>query len=130
MKSVLVDIFNEGGFPNTLMLGPFNRQKASTFTAGNTSMQKAEDSVLHASFDVYESDFGQLRIVPNRFQRARDGLVLEMDKWEVAFMPGRNMVSFDIAKTGDSDARQILSEYTLCAKQEKANGIVADLTTS
>ena len=130
LKSVLVDIFNEGGFPNTLMLGPFNRQKASTFTAGNTSMQKAEDSVLHASFDVYESDFGQLRIVPNRFQRARDGLVLEMDKWEVAFMPGRNMVSFDIAKTGDSDARQILSEYTLCAKQEKANGIVADLTTS
>lgn len=130
LKPVLVDIFNEGGFPETLMLGPFNRQKASTFSGGNTAMQKAEDSVLHASFDVYESDFGQLKIVPNRFQRDRDALVLEMDKFEVAHLPGRNMSSFDIAKTGDSDARQILSEYTLVSRQEKASGIVADLTTS
>lgn len=130
LKPVLVDIFDEGGYPDCLMLGPFNRQKASTFTGGNTSMQKAEDKTLHATYDVYESDFGELKIVPNRFQRERDGLILEMDKWEVAFLPGRNMTSFDIAKTGDSDARQILSEYTLVARQEKANGIVADLTDS
>ncbi len=130
LKPVLVDIFSEGGYPDCLMLGPFNRQKASTFTGGNTSNQKAEDKTLHATYDVYESDFGELKIIPNRFQRERDGLILEMDKWEIAFLTGRNMVSFDIAKTGDSDAKQILSEYTLVSRQEKANGIVADLTTS
>ena len=130
LKDVLVQCFESGGNPDTLMLGSFNRQIASGFTGNSTSMQKAEDKVLHATFDVYESDFGRLKIIPNRFQRSRDGLVLQMDMWAVGYLPGRNMVSFDIAKTGDSDARQILSEYTLEARNEKASGIVADLTTS
>jgi hypothetical protein len=85
---------------------------------------------LHATFDVYQSDFGDLRIIPNRFQRARDGLVLDMDMWAVAFLPGRNMARFPLAKTGDTDREQILSEYTLVARQEASSGIVADLTTS
>jgi hypothetical protein len=33
-----------------------------------------------------------------------------------------------LAKTGDSDRVQLLSEYTLTAKNEKSSGIVADLT--
>lgn len=130
LKSVLVNVFTNGGMPNTLMVGPFNRQAASGFTGNSTSMQKAEDKVLHATFDVYESDFGSLRIVPNRFQRARDALVLQADMWAIPFLPGRNMISFPLAKTGDTEKRQILSEYTLEARQEAANGIVRDLTTS
>jgi len=130
LKAVLKDCFDEGGTPDVLMVGPFNRQQVSGFTGGSTSMQKAEDMTLHATFNVYGSDFGELRVIPNRFQRARDALVLQMDMWAVAFLPGRNMITFDIAKTGDSDARQVLSEYTLESRNEKASGIVADLTTS
>jgi hypothetical protein len=130
LKTVLAAIADEGGFPDILSVGSFNRQKVSGFTGNSTSMQKAEDKTLHATFSVYESDFGNLKIVYNRFQRARDGLVLELDKWAVPFLPGRNMATFDLAKTGDSDAKQILAEYTLEARNEKASGIVADLTTS
>jgi len=130
LKAVLKQCFDEGGYPDVLMTGSFNRQIASTFSSGRTNMQKAEDSVLHATFDVYDSDYGELRIIPDRFQRARDALVLELDKWAVAFLPGRNMVTFELAKTGDTDRKQILSEYTLEARNEKSSGIVADLTTS
>lgn len=130
LKTVLKDIFDSGGMPDTLMVGPFNRQIASTFSAGRTNMQKVEDSTLHASFDVYDSDFGSLKIVPNRFQRARDALVLQSDMWAVAFLPGRNMATFDLAKTGDTDRRQVLSEYTLESRNEAASGGVFDLTTS
>lgn len=130
LKSVLKDTYDEGGMPDILMVGPFNRQIVSSFSEGRTNMQKAEDEVLHATFDVYASDFGELRIIPNRFQRGRDALVLQQDMWAVAYLPGRDMVTFDIAKTGDSDARQILSEYSLEARQEAANGIIADITTS
>jgi len=129
VKDVLVQIFNSGGMPDVLMVGPFNRQASSTFGAA-TKFQKAEDKTLHATFDVYESDFGMLKIVPNRFQRARDAFLLQSDMWAVPFLPGRDMAVFDIAKTGDSDARQILSEYTLEARNEASSGIVADLTTS
>lgn len=130
LKTVLAAIADQGGYPDVLMVGSFNRQKVSGFTGNSTSMQKAEDKTLHATFSVYESDFGNLKIVYNRFQRSRDGLVLEMDKWKVPFLNGRNMLTFDLAKNGDSDAKQILSEYTLESCNEKASGIVADLTTS
>jgi hypothetical protein len=64
-------------------------------------------------------DFGTLKVVPNRFQRTRDVLVLEMDMWALGTLPGRNMVSTVLAKTGDSDRKQILTEYTLEARNEK-----------
>jgi hypothetical protein len=38
--------------------------------------------------------------------------------------------SVALAKTGDSTMRQILTELTLCSKNEKASGIVADNSTS
>jgi hypothetical protein len=62
--------------------------------------------------------------------RARDVLVLQTDMWALAFLNGRRMVSIPLAKTGDSDRRQILSEYTLVARNEKSSGGVFDLTTS
>jgi hypothetical protein len=130
VKTVMQLCWEEGGMPDTLMVGSFNRQVASSFTAGKSGFQKAEDSTLHATYDVYESDFGQLKMIPNRFMRSRDALILQMDMWKVAFMPGRNMVTTDLAKTGDTDRKQILAEYTLEACNEKANGGVFDLTTS
>lgn len=128
VKTVLKDVFDSGGMPDTLMVGPFNRQIASSFSNGRTNMQKVEDEALHASFSVYEGDFGVLKIIPNRFQRARDALILQMDMWAVAFL--QNFHTFDVAKTGHSDARAIASEYTLEARNEEASGIVTDLTSS
>jgi len=130
VKTVMQLCWENGGMPDVLMTGSFNRQIASSFTGGKTGFQKAEDKVLHATYDVYESDFGQLKMIPNRFQRSRDAFVLQSDMWKVAFMPGRNMVTTDLAKTGDTDRKQILSEYTLEACNEKASGMIADLTTS
>jgi hypothetical protein len=40
------------------------------------------------------------------------------------------VVSALLAKTGDSDGQQTLSEYTLVARNEKSSGGVFDLTTS
>ena len=130
LKTVVKAAWDAGGEPSMLMVGSFNKQIASTFTQGRSVMVKAEDNVLHASFDVYDSDFGELKIVPNRFQPARDAYVLDPEMWAGAYLPGREFIDFDIAKTGDSDARQVLSEYTLEARNEAANGVVADLTTS
>lgn len=79
---------------------------------------------------AYESDFGVLKVVPNRFQRTRDVFCFQMDLWAVAYVNGRRMVSTPLAQTGDSVRRLILSEYTLESRNEKASGLVTDLTTS
>jgi hypothetical protein len=130
LKTVLQAIWNSGGKPDTIMVGGFNKQVFSTFTGRATPTEDTKAKKIVAAVDAYESDFGRLKIVPNRFQRARDVLVLQMDMWAVAYLNGRRMVSIPLAKTGDSDRRQMLSEYALVSRNEKASGGVFDLTTS
>ena len=130
LKAVLSAIWTNGGKPGTIMTGAFNKQVFSTFTGRSTAIEEAKSKKIVASVDAYESDFGKLKVVANRFQRARDVLVLEMDKWAVAYLNGRNMVSIPLAKTGDSDRRQILAEYALVARNEKASGGIFDNTAS
>lgn len=130
LKTVMKLCYDNGGEPTVLMTGSFNRQIASTFTTGSTALQKAEDPILHKTYSVYESDFGDLKIIPNRFMEARTALVLDMDMLKIAFLPGRNMAQIDLAKTGDTDRRQVLSEYTPVVNNELAHGAIYDLTTS
>lgn len=130
LKSVLKLCFDNGGNPSVLMTGAFNRQIASTFSAGSTNIQKSEDPVLHKTFSIYESDFGDLKMVPNRFMEARTALAVDMEYLKVGFLPGRNMVTTELAKTGDSDRTQILCEYTVQVDNELAHGGIYDLTVS
>jgi len=130
LKAVLASIWTNGGKPGTIMTGAFNKQVFSTFTGRATAMEETKSKKIVASVDAYESDFGKLKVVANRFSRPRDVLVLEMDKWAVAYLNGRNMISIPLAKTGDNDRAQILAEYALVARNEKASGGVFDNTTA
>jgi hypothetical protein len=130
LKNVLQSIWTNGGKPDVIMMGAFNKQVFSTFTGRGTPIENQETMTITAAADTYKSDFGVLRAVPNRFQRKRDVLVLQMDMWADSPLPGRNFVSFPLAKTGDTDRRQLLVEHTLVARNEKASGGVFDLTTS
>lgn len=130
LKTVLASIWTNGGKPDTIMVGSFNKQVFSTFTGRSTPMEQSASKKIVASVKEYDSDFGMLSIVPNRFSRPRDALVLQMEMWAVAYLNGRKFVSFPLAKTGDSDWKEILSEYALVARNEKSSGGVFDLTTA
>ena len=128
LKDVVKQCWDSGGDPSMIMLGSFNKQKLSGFTGGSTKMTSAEDKRLVNAVDIYESDFGAMTVVPNRFSRSRDCFVLQPDMWAVAFL--RDFQLMDLAKTGDAEKKAMLAEYTLVSKNEKASGAVFDLTTS
>ena len=128
LKSVIKSVWDEGGDPTMIMVGPFNKQKLSGFTGNSTRFDAGADATLYTSVDVYASDFGQLQVVPNRFSRDRDAYVLDMNYWGIAFL--RDFSMHELSKTGDSEKRQLLVEATLESRNEAASGLVADLTTS
>ncbi len=130
LKAVIQKCWTSGGKPETIMLGAFNKQAFSTFVGRGTPMQDQGQKKITAAADVYESDFGRLKAVPNRFMRPRDCLVLQMDLWASAAIPGRNFVTFPLSKTGDTERKQILAEHTLVSRQEAGSGGVFDLTSS
>jgi hypothetical protein len=76
--------------------------------------------------DFYKSNFGTLRVVPSRVSRDRTVLVLDMDYLAVAVLDDMQMEP--LAKTGDSDRTQLITEFCLEVKNEAASGKVSDCT--
>lgn len=128
LKEVIREAWTQGGDPSIIMTGPFNKQALSAFSGNTTRFDRSEDMRLVTAVDVYVSDFGEHRVVPNRFMRERSVLVITPRMWSVDYL--RSFRQFALAKSGDAEKRTLLAEYTLRASNPHASGIVADLTTS
>lgn len=128
LKAAQQLIWASGGNPDVIALGGFNKQVMSSFVGRGTPTEDAKSKKIVATVDFYEGDFGQQKVVASRNIRTRDCLILQKDMWEIAFL--RNMKTYPLAKTGDSESKQIISEWTLVSRNEKASGAVLDLTTS
>ena len=131
LKSLLMGIYSAGGNPDCIMMSPEIRVKMSeVLTGGATRMEKAEEKAVHAVIDVYVSDFGTLKLVPNRVQAYEPyakncAFVLDPEYWKVAYL--RGFTEEKLAKTGDSLKGHVLVECTLEARQPKSSGVYADL---
>lgn len=132
LKTVIKSVWSKGGSPSVIMTGGFNKQKASGFagiaTLYRDTAQKMRPASILAAADIYISDFGEHRIIPNRFSRDRTVHVLDFDYLSVHYLQGFQVQK--LAKTGHSERRMISTEFTLCVKNEAALGVIADLTTS
>jgi len=132
LKDVIQKVWSSGGVPKILMVGPVNKQRVSGF-AGIASSRfnidgGAKPAVLIGAVDIYVSDFGNVSVVPNRFMRERDALVLDPDYAKMVVL--RPYQQIELAKTGDADKRLLLVEFGLKITAEDAHGIAADLTTT
>ena len=131
LDKVIQLCWTQGGEPKVIMVGPYNKTVLSGF-AGIATLYKEvpgmKQGVIVGGADAYVSNFGEHVIIPSRFSRDQTALVLDMDYWAVAYL--RPWTQFELAKTGDSERRQILVECTLEARNEAASGKVSDLLTS
>lgn len=131
LKSAMQSAYTNGGQPSILMVGPFNKTQVSGF-AGIAAQryQAPSDSptTIIGAADVYLSDFGQLQVVPNRFQRERDAWLLDPEYASVAYL--RPIQKVDLSKTGDATKAMLLVEAGLEVGAEDAHAGVFDLTAS
>ena len=131
IDDVIKKCYDNGGAPDTIMVGTGARVKFSSFSGISTLQTDAnmsQDITLIGGVDFYKSNFGILKVVPNRFQRDVTAFVLDMEMFAVAFL--RDMQMDELAKTGDSEKAQLLGEYTLVARNEAASGKVTDIDSS
>ena len=128
LKTVVAEVYASGGSPKVLMVGATGKQKVSSFAGIAAQRYMAPSNTpttIIGAADVYMSDFGTISVVPNRFMRVRDALIIDPEYAALAYL--RPFQTNDLAKTGDSENTQILAEVTLEVKNEAAHGIVADL---
>ena len=127
LKEVAQEIFTEGGTPKLLVVPPGLKATVSAFAgvAQQRYVTGAEPTTIVAAAGAYLSDFGLISIVPDRFMRSRDALMLDPEYASLAYL--RPFQTNDLAKTGDSEKTQILAELTLEVRNEKAHGGIFDI---
>jgi len=127
LKDVAQQIFEDGGTPKLLVVPPGLKATVSAFAgvAQQRYVTGAEPTTIVAAAGAYLSDFGLISIVPDRFMRSRDALMLDPEYAALAYL--RPFQTNDLAKTGDSEKTQILAELTLEVRNEKAHGGIFDI---
>ena len=130
---VMQSIWEQGGNPDVCYLSAFQMNAALAFTGNNNQRSTigaavgGNNSVVSA-LDVYVTPWGTIEFTPTRENRSRDVFIMQSDMWSVGVL--RPTRQTDLAKTGDSTRKQVITELTLCCKNEKASGMIADCTTS
>lgn len=115
--------------PTVVMAGITGRANLSSQLSGNTTKFKdMQDGVLNASITVYRSDFGDLKLVPNRWQRERDMFFINPKYIEMRML--ENMQFVELARNGLARKGQLWMNGTLAVLNEAAHGVLADLNTA
>lgn len=124
-------IWENGGKANTIMCnGPMKQYISNTFkgrasdTSGRININ-ASDKKVTAVVDFYESDFGVYKIVPNRWFKADSLFMYDPSMHSLLYL--RAFKQYPLAKTGDSEKRQMITEYTLRVNNEKSGAMLVGL---
>lgn len=100
------------------------KRKISTFTTNITNFVNETDR-LYRNIAVFESNLGIVRIVPHKDVRNNAGsttlYALRMDTYKMAFLEGREPQFQELAKGGDYDKGQYITEFTLESYAQRAS---------
>lgn len=128
LNDLLEIIYTKGGRPSVIMCHPALKRALSKVLKTDRQHSIDNSTVVNGAVDIYESDFGRLEIIPNRFAEFDTGTgvgsiyVIDPTKWKKVFF--RNWKKEELAKTGDSIKEQILCEVTLKNTAYGASGVI------
>jgi hypothetical protein len=128
LEEVIDKIYLEGGSPDIIMANTQQKRVITNTFRGSTDQNRMSTDAKRIvnAVDFYESDYGTLSVVPNRYMPQDCVYVLDTDMWEIAYH--RPYQTYDLAKTGDNESKQMIVEWTLVSRQEASSGAIYDLT--
>lgn len=127
-NDTLQDIWDQGGMPDYAYANGYQKRQISDFTGGTTKNIDADEKVVYKGVDVYDSDFGRIKIVPHRHMTTSVVAVLQNELWKVATVQGTRKQ--DVAKIGASTRAVIETYLTLESRNEAGSGKITQLSTS
>jgi hypothetical protein len=132
LASALALCWEDGGDPSMIVMKSADKRLASQFSGIATQYRDNAGSVGPAvvvgAADIYVSDWGTVYFVASRFMPAGNVYCIDPEYWCVSYL--RPIQQEVLAKTGDSDKRLLLAEYTLKAKEPKSSGKVYTTTST
>lgn len=131
LDAVLQSVWAAGGDPDVILTGGAQKIAFNNTTnfPGMTKNVTADAKKIVNSVDVYESPFGVMKLVLSHVMNtnlANQIFALEMAKFRKAWL--RPIKQKELAPTGDAVKYLITAEVTLESLNEKASGVLKNLT--
>lgn len=145
IRDMAQSIYAEGGDASVLMSVPSVIRGISEFLFTSSARvatvmadqgKSRDPAVALGTINVFVTDFGTLRLIPNRLQQTYESAdQVAVDVANVYFLdPMYLSMGFlhgfrteDLAKTGLADNRMMNVDWTLICKTERAHGVIADI---
>ena len=148
IRDTVESIYQEGGDPTVLMTVPKIIRKISEYlftssarvaTLMSDQGKSSEKATALGSINVFVTDFGTLRMIPNRLQLLYDAayanpsltadfadvFILDPSYLSMCYLKGYRTDT--LAKTGLAENRQMSVDWSLIVNTEKAHGIIASV---
>lgn len=131
LDALLQTVWAAGGDPDVILTGGAQKIAFNNTTnfPGMTKNVTADAKKIVNSVDVYESPFGVMKLVLSHVMNtslANQIFALEMAKFRKAWL--RPIKQKELAATGDARKFLVVAECTLESLNEKASGVVKNLT--
>jgi hypothetical protein len=129
LKTCIADTYTSGGDASVIMCPPRVKQKISTAFSGIATRFRDVPSMKQAQViggvDLYISDFGEHRIVPNRFMRTTTLFGIDPQYVGVAYL--QPFSQKPLAVNGHAQKRMVKAQATLVVQNPWAHFKVADI---
>ena len=128
-EAALALCWTNGGKPSLGVSNAFQKRKVASFSGSSSKMSDGDKRKVTNNVEIYIDPLGtEIRMVPSR--QCPTDVVYFVDPEYAALATLRNFFTKDLAKTGDSERKQIIVETTLTVRNEKAHGAIYDLAAS
>lgn len=144
IRDAVQSVYDQGGDPTVLMSTPGVIRKISEYmftssariaTIQGDQGKSREKAAALGSVNVFVTDFGTLRFVPNRIQRQHtdsgasdlvsDVFILDPQYLSLCYLKGYRTDT--LAKTGLAENRQMSVDWSLIVNTEKAHALIGDI---
>src|SRR5215831_17216172 len=126
LLAMLQACYDNGGSPDRAIMGSKNKRLGSGFVSSGQIQVMRPDNERGTVVDFFDSDFGRISLILDRWCRTADVFVFEREQTQITTL--RPLVFEMLAKTGDSIQGQIVSEKTMKVRRFPHAGRFTALT--
>lgn len=120
LNDLFQTMYGTGETPDTVLCAGARKRYISALTANVTRNVDAEKKMQINSINIYDSDFGTVNIILDRYVPSTKLFAIKKEMFRSAYL--RKFKRVPLAKTSDATRVAIVGELTLDALQEGAGG--------
>lgn len=125
MLTTLEELYTAGANVNTLMIPPAEANTINAFAGvANVRLREIDGGAkkIVNVVNIYESSYGEVRVLLNRYQVNTDYLFFNPADWKRVVL--RNWAREPLATVGDAERHMIVGEFSLKHNHTKSSAIV------